>query len=396
MANDDDSEIRAAIEELTTSFSSVRQVIKALRQNREALDTKDGISLLSVKNYTLLSYLQCLLLLSSKRILGESLDSRSPPPQPFSSLDRSSRGSNAGDLVDSMIESRIVLEKVKILETKLRYQIDKLVRLAEQPESSSNVIDDPLSFRPNPKNFMQPNGQEEHSDTEHPISVNDDTTTHDSIYRPPRVAPAPYTESSKSKSKSRDAPAPRALASLVLSDPSRPHAESTSGMGSTPALLSGRANYLKRLNEFEEDNFTRVVMKKTDARRRLRDEEDLALGGDLGAGAGAGAGKGRRPRAGGLEDEFGDVLRSIQRGGGGGGGVVGGKGIGDGYDELRKRGKKADVLERSRRSDGVRKRGGESEEIDEGPARSRKRTRFELDTKAAKKRLSKKKKSSNY
>lgn len=32
MANDDDSEIRAAIEELTTSFSSVRQVIKALRQ----------------------------------------------------------------------------------------------------------------------------------------------------------------------------------------------------------------------------------------------------------------------------------------------------------------------------------------------------------------------------
>lgn len=74
-------------------------------------------------------------------MLGESLDSRSPPPQPFSSLDRSSRGSNAGDLVDSMIESRIVLEKVKILETKLRYQIDKLVRLAEQPESSSNVID---------------------------------------------------------------------------------------------------------------------------------------------------------------------------------------------------------------------------------------------------------------
>ena len=127
-------------------------------------------------------------------------------------------------------------------------------------------------------------------------------------------------------------------------------------------------------------------MKKSDARRRIRDEEDLALGGDLSAAAGKG---GRaRARAGGLEDEFGDVLKSIGRGAGG---VVGGKVVGDGYDELRRRGKKQDVLARSRRSDGIRKRGGESVEEDEGPGRSKKRTRFELDAKAAKKRLSKRK-----
>jgi U3 small nucleolar ribonucleoprotein protein LCP5 len=316
--------------------------------------------------------------------------------------------------VDSMIESRIVLEKIKPLEAKLRYQIEKLVRVAEAPESVSNVIDgtplyhsrvvieiltttpltDPLAFRPNPKNLMQVNGQDEHSDTDHLGPTNDnDTTTHEGIYRPPRVAPVPYTESSKSKSKSRDARAPRTLATLALSDPSKPHIESTSGLGSTPSLLSGRANYLKRLNEFEEENFTRVIMKKSDARRRLRDEADLALGGDLGDGAGSGKGKGRRARAGGLEDEFGDVLKSVGRGGGG---IVGGRGVGDGYDELRQRGKKADVLERSRRSDGVRKRlGGDDEEADEATGRSKKRTRFELDAKAAKKRLSRRKKSSS-
>jgi U3 small nucleolar ribonucleoprotein protein LCP5 len=43
--------------------------------------------------------------------------------------------------VDSMIESRIVLEKIKTLEAKLRYQIEKLVRVAEEPESSSNIVD---------------------------------------------------------------------------------------------------------------------------------------------------------------------------------------------------------------------------------------------------------------
>jgi U3 small nucleolar ribonucleoprotein protein LCP5 len=94
-----------------------------------------------MKNYSLLSYLHCLLLLSSRRALGQSITSRSLPAQPFSTSDRSSRGSEPGDLVDSMIESRIVLEKIKTLETKLRYQIDKLVRLAEEPDNSSNVVD---------------------------------------------------------------------------------------------------------------------------------------------------------------------------------------------------------------------------------------------------------------
>jgi U3 small nucleolar ribonucleoprotein protein LCP5 len=155
----DGAEIRAAIEELTSGFSSVREVIKGLKQklvllypitlefysfifsSQEALDTKDGISLLSVKNHTLLSYLQCLLLVSSRRVLGQSLASRSPPAQPFSARDRSSRGSGAGDLVDSMIESRIVLEKAKTLEAKLRYQIEKLVKVADEPESTPNIID---------------------------------------------------------------------------------------------------------------------------------------------------------------------------------------------------------------------------------------------------------------
>jgi U3 small nucleolar ribonucleoprotein protein LCP5 len=54
-------------------------------------------------------------------------------------------------------------------------------------------------------------------------------------------------------------------------------------------------------------------MKKSDAKRRARDEEDLTLGGDLGSGS---TSRGRR-RAGGLEDEFDGVLRSVSRVSGG-------------------------------------------------------------------------------
>lgn len=105
------------------------------------LDTKDGISLLSLKHHLMLSYLQSLTLISSHRVLGHTLDERSPPSQPFSTVDRQARGSGAGDLVDSLVEGRVVLEKIKVLEGRMKYQIEKLVRVAEEAPSNHNIID---------------------------------------------------------------------------------------------------------------------------------------------------------------------------------------------------------------------------------------------------------------
>jgi U3 small nucleolar ribonucleoprotein protein LCP5 len=180
----------------------------------------------------------------------------------------------------------------------------------------------------------------------------------------------PYSSAPKSKTK-RAGPVPTALRSLH--DPALPHTESTSGLGNTPALLSSRAKYLKRLQEFEEENFGRVVMGKGEGKRRGRDEEDMALGAELGGGRGGG----KNRRRGGLEDEFGDVLRSVERGGRNSRG-----GIGDGYDELRKGGRKKNVLERTKVNVRVR----DEPDVEEG-GRQRKRTRFEQETLTAKRRL---------
>jgi U3 small nucleolar ribonucleoprotein protein LCP5 len=100
---------------------------------------KSGISLLSLKHHLLLSYLRSLVLVSSGRALGNDLNGRSAPTQPFSRKDRDARGNQMGDLVDSMIEDRAVLEKIHVLEAKMRYQIDKLIRIAEEP--STNLTD---------------------------------------------------------------------------------------------------------------------------------------------------------------------------------------------------------------------------------------------------------------
>ena len=119
------------------------------------------------------------------------------------------------------------------------------------------------------------------------------------------------------------------------------------------------------MTEFEEENFTRLVMKKKDARRRRHDEEHLALGG-------SGASKGRR-RGRGLEDEFEDILRSVGRPRTGA--------IGDGYEELRQKGKKSDALSRSR----MRSRGEAESDCEDVP--QAKRTRFERERRTLNKRM---------
>jgi U3 small nucleolar ribonucleoprotein protein LCP5 len=184
----------------------------------------------------------------------------------------------------------------------------------------------------------------------------------------------PYAPAhSKRSSRTRAAPPPpSALATLLHTDPSLPHHESSTGLGAAPdALASSRAaRAVRRYTEFEEDNFTRLVMKKRDVRRRAREEEALALGGSV-----LGGGARTRGAAGVLEGEFADVLRDVGRV------AVAKGGAGDGYEELRRRSKKGDVLERSR----VRAR----EETFADDGRPPKKGRFEKATRAIKHKAAK-------
>lgn len=67
--------------------------------------------------------LQSFVLLVARRVAGDTLEDQSPVSLPFRTAERDARG---GDLVYSVIEGRVVLEK----KTRIRYQIEKLVRIA--------------------------------------------------------------------------------------------------------------------------------------------------------------------------------------------------------------------------------------------------------------------------
>ncbi|KDR81501.1 hypothetical protein GALMADRAFT_221364 [Galerina marginata CBS 339.88] len=356
---------------MTKSLSAARAALQSIKRDQQTLEVQNGISLLSLKHYMLVSYLQSLVLVTAQRVLGNTLTTHSPPDQHFSTKDRDLRGNHLGDLLDSMIENRIVLDKTEVLESKMRYQITKLVRITDTPTQGGITTDDPLAFKPNPMSLLQNHSTFSQEGTTQNTDVGNGIDG-DTIYRPPRLAPMPYVERSKTQTRQRRPPVPSALANLAA-DPSQPFLETTSGLGGAPALASGRAQYLKKLKDFEEDNFTRLVMKKNDAKQRARDEEALALGGDLSTGFGP---RGRQA-AGGFDDEFSEVLRSVSR-------VNGGRSQGDGYEELRKRGKKTDAFERSRT-----KRNAEERDDDQASERRSKRSRFELETKVAKKKVSK-------
>ena len=74
----------------------------------------------------MLSYMRSLALVSSHRVLGHSLSSRTMPTQPLNTTTRRPRGKSGGDFVDSMIEGRVVLGKIGALESRMRYQIENL------------------------------------------------------------------------------------------------------------------------------------------------------------------------------------------------------------------------------------------------------------------------------
>ncbi|KAK1219855.1 hypothetical protein PQX77_017432 [Marasmius sp. AFHP31] len=387
----DTQDVCKLLDEMTESMASTRKAIQALRSKpSESLDTQDGISLLSLKHHVLISYMHSLLLVSSRRVFGsESEDGgmkeRSPPSEPFGDLERGQRGAGMGDMVDRMLEGRLVLEKIKALEGRMKYQIEKLVKAAQEGEKgadSKDIANDPLAFRPNPQNFTAGDGDdEENSGDEN--EEEEDNTPASGIYRPPKIAPTPYlpqaTTTAKGKrERERAGPLPTSLATILHNDGTTPHAESSSGLGGAPSfnMLSSRARHLKELTEFEESQFGRVMMGKKESQRRARDERDLALGGGLAGVGEEGKGGRRRGTAGGWEDEFGDVLKDVGR-------ATRPGGV-DAYDELRKKGKKGSVLERSR--DPQRKRkvaefeGVGRGEGGDGPGK-RKRSRFESERK---------------
>lgn len=262
-------------------------------------------------------------------------------------------------------------------------------------KSLTGMRKDPLSFKPNPSALMGATSRKVRKEEDDERSAprqsknsrrsptpSDEETgpnTRDGIYRAPKMAAVPYVESRckpdfarrRSRadmvsiaSRQNNRRAPALLNEFAQSLTSAPLLESTSGLAVRPVVTSGgdpihtnsasakRMAELQRMNEFEEENMTRLVQTKRELKRREEDEAALNMGYGVG-----GPSRSRSRRQGGFEAELEGVL-----------GDRGGKSLWDGVGKGL--GRRDGILERSR------KRTSANDEMDVSSTK-RKRGKFD-------------------
>jgi U3 small nucleolar ribonucleoprotein protein LCP5 len=217
------SELNALIDTISTSLAATTSVLPTSLPSTPA-----GLSLLDLKSSVLLSYIQHLSLLFLSKLSHPTFSLSTPQAQ---------------SLVWQLVQDRVTLEKgVLPLETKLGYQIRKLVRasLLEATESA----DPNLRYKPRPGALV----------ADESARANDDTT---GVYRPPRI-------SSTALPSSKDVPGPRrnkVLEEFIATDlTGTPTAEPS--IGSNLSGIRSRNEYTtsrtKDIQEYEEENFIRL------------------------------------------------------------------------------------------------------------------------------------------
>ncbi|XP_072234267.1 neuroguidin [Leuresthes tenuis] len=157
-------------EQVVSVTSHVRELLSKVKDG--AFKTSNGLSFLDLRYHLLLFYLQDLThLISIKTEGGKIKDS---------------------EALNRAVTIRTLLEKMRPLDHKLKYQIDKLVRTAVTGTLAEN---DPLHLRPNPENLVSKlSGSEESGDEEESKAASEKKAAHSSgrKYVPPKIAPVHY------------------------------------------------------------------------------------------------------------------------------------------------------------------------------------------------------------
>lgn len=327
---------------LSTLSESVKSASASLCSPEQLAPPSEGISLFDTKNELFLSYLQNLVFL----IVIKLRESRQEPQSNGVNGTNGMNGTNGvkghhasnarsvgGEVVKKLVELRVYLEKgVKPLESRLKYQIDKVVRAADdaaQPvlpnhingtitkaskppksngfntHNSGSEFDsdsdgsavaaagagaganiDPLAYRPNPSAFVRPTPTDTRS------------APSDGLYRPPRIAPTSLpTTTNPRESRAARPQKSAALDEFISTELSAaPIAEPSIGSTITAGGRHSKTNAERKEERermtYEEANYTRLpeMGKKEKAKKRKQmGGRDQGWGGeewrDLGKGA---------------------------------------------------------------------------------------------------------------
>ncbi|CAA7400213.1 unnamed protein product [Spirodela intermedia] len=173
----------ALLKEMKNGLDLVRGKVEALtskvRENQ--YPTGEGMSYLDAKHLLLLSYCECIVYYLLRKAKGLSIEKH--------------------PVIQSLVEIRLFLEKIRPIDKKLDYQVQKLTRAANTAlpnkvasdggKDNSQDAGDPLKYRPNPDMLVS--------------KIDQDAQNGSGVYRPPRFAPTSMDDDDKISRKEKQA-----------------------------------------------------------------------------------------------------------------------------------------------------------------------------------------------
>lgn len=245
--------------EMNNNVKQVSDLVEGMLQRVKTgeISTEYGLSFLEIKYHMLLNYLINLTYVVLRKCSGQTIE-RDPS-------------------IDRLIEIRTVLEKIRPIDYKLRYQIDKLVKTAVTGATSSS---DPISFKPNPSNMIsqipEQGTESESSDSDDDVSNKKSSSKSDNksgIYVPPKLTAVHYDgEESKAERdrKLLERARKRALTSSILQDLKEEYLDIPTEVSSGSRAQQILSKAQKEKQEYEEAYLTRLPVTKAEKHRQRR------------------------------------------------------------------------------------------------------------------------------
>ncbi|RFU27022.1 hypothetical protein B7463_g9303, partial [Scytalidium lignicola] len=303
---------------LTTLTQSLSSAVESAPDPSATIPPANGISLLDVKNELLLSYLQNLVFLILLKLRHRNGNGTTEDSE-----------SNLNDqVVKKLVELRVYIEKgVRPLENRLKYQIDKVLRAAddaaraaapkpvpekkktedadsseEESEESDEEGDEDagvslktvgeindLQYRPNPSSLVRPKTDG--------YAEEDSKTSSSGVYKPPRIVATamPTTEriTRGERKPHKSATLDEFIATELSSTPiAEPSIGSTIVAGGRRGMSEKERAEQRERREYEETNYTRLPKESKKERAKKakgRPQDTLGFGGEEWRGLGAGA-----------------------------------------------------------------------------------------------------------
>lgn len=235
----------ALLGDLTTSLQQCQAALDTLEQRiRDGqLPTAKGISLLELKNQAFLSYLANLTYVTLSKLKGKKIE-----------------GSGS---IDRLVELRVVLERLRPLEDKLKYQLDKHVKAATEGEVSA---DDPSRLKGNLDNIGSSSEDEDEEEEQQEGGKKkkkdgEEDSDDGKIYKAPKISQMKYDlEDGKDKAKERVRR--DALYSSTLRDAIEGLTEDPEVVYNQDVLKQKAIRKRRELEEYEEANMIRKQLTK--------------------------------------------------------------------------------------------------------------------------------------